>query len=81
MNDKLTSFIRYAVATLATAIAANSGESVEAAINTLMQNIASGDPKALVASGMVVFCILWSQWDKLTGETKEAVVKKLSFKK
>lgn len=81
MNDKLTSFLRYSLATVATAIAANSNESIDAAINTLMQNISSGDPKALVASALVVFCILWSQWDKLAGETKQAVVKKLSFKK
>lgn len=80
MNDKLISFIRYSLATLATAIVANSNQSIESAINTLMQNIASGDPKALVGSGLVVFCILWSQWDKLTSETKEVVVNKLTFK-
>lgn len=80
MNERLSSFIRYSVATLATAIAANSGESIDAAVTTLMQNIASGDPKALVGSGVVIFCILWSQWDKFTGETKQAVVQRLKFK-
>lgn len=82
MNTELFgAFTRHAITVLAGAILANNNPDINIAIQTLYQNLATGDTAALVGAGGVIFAILWSMWIKFTEETKQIVIKKLSFKK
>lgn len=82
MNNQITGgFIRHAITIIAGAIMANTTGDINTAVGDLLNNISSGESTALLGSAIAVFAILWSTWVKLTEEKKEAIVKRLAFKK
>lgn len=82
MNKELLGgFTRHIITILAGAIIANGTDNINVAINTLIQNISSGETSALIGSSVAVFAILWSMWVKFSEEQKSAIAQNLKLKK
>jgi len=80
-TDMLGGFMRHAITVLAGAVIANGTADMNVAIGTLLHNIAAGEPSALVGSSIAIFAILWSMWVKFSEESKQNVIKTLTFRK
>ena len=80
-TEMLGGFTRHIITVLAGAIIANGTADINVAIGTLMQNLASGQTSALIGSSVAIFAILWSMWVKFSEESKQTVIKTLTFKK
>ena len=78
-NEMMGGLVRHFITVLATAVMAHGSTTLDTAVPTLVNNIATGDARAIVGASVVVFSILWSMWVKATEETKTNVVKTLSF--
>lgn len=82
MNNELTSgFIRHIITILAGAIMTNTTGDINEAVGILINNLTTGEPTALVGSSIAIFAILWSMWVKFSDESKQAVIKTLTFNK
>jgi len=82
MNKELLGgFTRHIITILAGAIIANGTDNINVAINTLIQNISSGETSALIGSSVAVFAILWSMWVKFSEEQRSAITQNLKLKK
>lgn len=82
MNIEMTNgVIRHIITVIAGAIIASGTDSIQLVINTLFQNLAAGDVSAIVGSSVALLAILWSMWTKATEQTKETIVKKLTFRR
>jgi hypothetical protein len=81
MNNQMTAGIfRHSLTVVAGAVMAHGSSSLDTAVPTLINNIASGDINAIVAASVVVLSVLWSMWVKATEATKQVVVNTLTFK-
>jgi hypothetical protein len=81
MNKELIGgFARHTITVIATAIMANSTTDMNVVVGEIMNNISSGDLTTIMSSGAVLFAILWSMWVKFTEQTKQNVIKTLTFK-
>lgn len=82
MNTQLLGgFTRHVITVIAGAVIANGTDDINIALQNLINNISTGEPTALVGSGVAIFAILWSMWVKFSAETKDNVVQTLTFKK
>lgn len=83
MNSKkyAGSIIRHGITVLAGAVITSDPQSFQDLLNTLLENIVAGDTNAIVGSSIAIFALLWSMWNKTEQNTKENVVKSLTFNK
>lgn len=80
-TDILGGFTRHIITVIAGAIIANGTTDINAAIHTVLQNLSTGDTSALIGSSVALFAIIWSMWVKFSEQSKQAVIKTLTFKK
>lgn len=80
-KNMIGGILRHAITVIAGAVIVNGSNTLESSISGLMKNITAGDTNAIIAASVVIFSILWSMWTKATEQTKETVVKVLTFKK
>ena len=72
-TDMMSGVFRHFLTMVAAAVMAHGSTTLDTAIPTLMNNIATGDARAIVGASVVVFSVLWSMWVKATEETKQTI--------
>lgn len=80
-TDMASGVLRHIITVIAGAVIANGTDSLNSVVSSLMHNLAAGDTNAIIGSSIALFAIIWSMWTKASEETKQNVVKKLSFKR
>lgn len=76
MNKEMVSGVtRHFITVIAGAVLASGSTSLDTMVATLLQNLASGDAKAITGTVISIAAILWSMWSKSADETKQTVVK------
>ena len=80
-KEMIKGIIRHGLTVIATAIIANSSQTLESAVSTLIKNISSGDINSIVGTILVIVAILWSMWGKASDGTKETVINTMMFRK
>ncbi len=82
MNKQMIGgIIRHLLTVIAGGIVAGNTETLNSLFSKLVNNIASGDFVSIGGTGLIIFSILWSMWVKASEETKQNVIKTLTFSK
>ena len=62
--EYISSIIRHVMTIVSGMIIITEGETIQTALANFIDNIGSGDPKALFAAGMVLVVLVWSAIEK-----------------
>lgn len=80
MNKQMIfGLIRHAMTIISVGVLANGTESIQEVISKIVQGFMTGDFPTVAASLVTLGAILWSVWVKATEETKDAVIKTMTF--
>ena len=78
-NNMITGIMRHFLTIAAGASLANGTESLDALMPNLLNGITTGDTSTIIGASIAIFTILWSMWTKASEQTKQTVVKTMSF--
>ena len=80
-KEMIWGLIRHAITVVAGGIVAGNTDTLNTLFANLIANISSGDIGSIVATGFIIFSVLWSMWGKASVGTKQNVIKTLTFSK
>jgi hypothetical protein len=80
-NAMIGGIARHVITLLAAAVIVSGPGTLDDAVKTLMNAIASGDINAIIGTTIVIASILWSMWAKMSEASKQTVIKTLTFRK
>ena len=81
MNNAMVGGVaRHLITLLAGAIILSGTGTLDDAVKSLMNALASGDINSIIGTVLVIGAILWSTWVKMTEASKQVVINTLTFK-
>ena len=80
-KEMIWGLIRHIITVVAGGIVAGNTDTLNTLFANLIANISSGDIGSIVATGFIIFSVLWSMWTKASVGTKQNVIKTLTFSK